>query len=286
MGINLDFAAFWQEAQECSKNNRLEAAADLAFWAEYAPRYDGCTAPPGSYEQTLQVLYELVEPDDSLLDVGAGTGRFGLPLARRVSRVTALDYASPMLDIMRRKATRRQINNITYLEAAWEIAQVEAHDVVLAAWSLYRQPDLRAALSKLVTTTGRLLVIVDGEDDNLLLPHHRLKQAIWPKLTRPCPLPKHLCYLGVLWQLGLHAEVRVVYETRCLEQSTPQDLARLLAPGGASAAELSQFAAALHSLLTPTSQGWQYRFRHPVDILFWRAGSSEMRQTAGLGRSI
>jgi ubiquinone/menaquinone biosynthesis C-methylase UbiE len=41
--------------------------------------------------QQLALIRGLLRPDDTLLDVGAGTGRFALPLASSVKQVTALD---------------------------------------------------------------------------------------------------------------------------------------------------------------------------------------------------
>lgn len=99
-----------------------------------------------AYDQTLSVLRELVRPEDTLLDVGAGTGRFAIPLARQIKQLTALDHARPMLDILQQKMWEQQLSNIEIVEVAWEFAQVMPHDVVLAAWSLYRQLDLEVPL--------------------------------------------------------------------------------------------------------------------------------------------
>jgi 2-polyprenyl-3-methyl-5-hydroxy-6-metoxy-1,4-benzoquinol methylase len=61
--------------------------------------------------QTLTVISSLVRIGDSLLDVGAGTGRLALPLARCVGHVTALDRDPSALAILRRKASTHRVEN-------------------------------------------------------------------------------------------------------------------------------------------------------------------------------
>ena len=41
---------------------------------------------------------------------------------------------------------QQQVTNIVVREAAWENASVPVHDVVLAAWSLYRLPDIATGM--------------------------------------------------------------------------------------------------------------------------------------------
>ncbi|MEM7030857.1 MAG: methyltransferase domain-containing protein [Chloroflexota bacterium] len=275
MNEPIDFAALWQAQKRQDPGGRLEAEVDLAFWRDYAPRYDECTALPGSYNQTLSVLRELIRPDDTLLDVGAGTGRFALPLARQVKQITALDHAWPMLSILEQKMRQQCLSNIELVEAAWEAADVAPHNVVLAAWSLYRQLDLEATMRKLVETAQRTLIIVDSDDDATLLPHYPLMQDIWGP-TKRCGLPKHLCFLGVLWQIGFHAEVRVVYETRTLTAESPQQLAYRLAPQQALPAEVDRFTTGLYPWFTKKADSWHYSFTHPIEILIWHKETGKL----------
>jgi len=72
--------------------------------------------------------------------------------------------------VLRRRLVEQEIANVAVVETTWEQAEVEPHDIVIAIWSLYRQPDILAALRKLVEVTRRTLVIADG-DSGLKPPH-------------------------------------------------------------------------------------------------------------------
>ncbi|NDJ51774.1 MAG: methyltransferase domain-containing protein [Chloroflexi bacterium] len=158
--IPLDFAATWSQFTKINMHRRASDAAEIAFWRQNAHGYDdGTQRDPDSYRETLRVLQSLLRPDDTLLDVGAGSGRFALPLAQSVKQVTALDLSPDMLAIFERRAAEGDISNIQPRRGNWEDTPIESHDVVLAAWSLYLQRDILASLQKLIDTTRRTLII-------------------------------------------------------------------------------------------------------------------------------
>jgi len=262
----IDFAAAWRAALERDPHGRLDAARDQAFWRDYAPHYDARTAMPGSYTNTLQTLTALVQCDDTLLDVGAGTGRFALPLSSHVRHVTALDHAAAMLHVLQTKLIAHEIQNVSWVEAAWEDAEIMPHDVVLAAWSLYRQRDLPAALHKLVHATRRTLVIVAS--DTFAPPHRSLVEAIWGPVQESS-VPVYLYILGTLRQLDVRADLRMVHETRRYHAATPEGIARQLAPPQARDPEIARFADRLVPLLEQHSGGWHYAHAFPVGMIIW-----------------
>jgi SAM-dependent methyltransferase len=243
-------------------------AVDLAFWQAHAAGYDEHASPPGYYEGTLAAIRACLHPNDTLLDVGAGTGRFALPLAGRVKQLTALDHAGPMLDILRRKLRQQNIANINVIEATWEAATVEPHDVVLAAWSLYRLPDILAGMHKLIAATRRTLIIVVGAGHSLR--HDPLLRAVWPAADEPST-PLHIYFYGVLWQAGVHADLHIVNERRLLHGPTPATIARALAPQGATDPEIDQLTSLLAPSLAQEQGGWRYEQAMPVGILIWQA---------------
>jgi SAM-dependent methyltransferase len=262
----IDFAQAWHDCTAQDPNHRGEAAVDLAFWRAHAAGFDEHARASGYYEGTLAALQALVRPSDTLLDVGAGTGRFALPLARSVHQVTALDHARPMLDVLRQRARQHEIINLTLVEAAWENAEVERHDVVLAAWSLYRLPDMLAGMHKLIAATRRTLIIVAGAGHSIR--HDPLQRRFWPQVDRN-DTPMHIYFYGVLWQAGVHPELYIVHDRHLIQGDTPQAIARHLAPACATDAQIEAYCGHLSPQMQPTETGWCYAHHVPVGLLVW-----------------
>jgi CTP:molybdopterin cytidylyltransferase MocA/SAM-dependent methyltransferase len=78
--------------------------------------------PQRTDDPVLAALLEEVEPSDVWLDVGAGAGRFGLPIALRAREVIALDPSPGMLTALAELASEQRIDNIRTIEARWPAA--------------------------------------------------------------------------------------------------------------------------------------------------------------------
>lgn len=268
----IDFVAAWAAAMRRRPSRRLDPAEDRAFWQQYAAEYDGHAGAAGTATRCLALLSSLVGPNDTLLDVGAGTGRFALPLARHVRSVTALDQSAAMLDLLQRKASLHSITNIHCIEAEWPSAAVEPHDVVLAAWSLYRQLDLGVALARLVAVTRRTLVVLDGVGGDP--PHRPLFERYFGPWSES-ELPNHLYLAGALWQQGMLAEVQIVTETPTMIGETAYEVAAQLAPLNTPPEVVTALAYDLAPLLAPSEEGCCYVYQQAVGAVIWHASNPE-----------
>lgn len=77
--------------------------------------------PRRTDDEALEHLLGLALPQDTWLDIGAGAGRYALPLALRVREVIAVDPSAAMLDALRDEAAQHGIANIRLVEARWPI---------------------------------------------------------------------------------------------------------------------------------------------------------------------
>jgi ubiquinone/menaquinone biosynthesis C-methylase UbiE len=85
----------------------------------------------------------------TVLDVGAGTGRMTLPMAKRVKHVTALEPSKNMLITLRDNARKQHIFNIHYVNKTLEeLDSTTSYDLVVASFSLFML-DIKTALIKM-----------------------------------------------------------------------------------------------------------------------------------------
>jgi len=134
-----------------------------------------------SYDEETNALIVLEEihvdpllariPFTKALDVGCGTGRYALKLARRGAYVTALDQSPEMLAVARRAAQQEGLSIDFRLASLDEGLPLEANqfDLVVCALMLCHVPDLSHALQEFarVLRPGGSLLITDFHPDSV-----------------------------------------------------------------------------------------------------------------------
>src|SRR4051812_5964013 len=154
-----DPADTWRllQATSTDDSNRAASAVDRAFWERNAAGYHAdCLAlrVPAVVERVLRHI----DPADSVLELGAGTGGFTLPVAQVAARVTALDHSPAMLRVLADNVAQAELRNVTWQVADFEVAELEPHDVILAANALYRVGDIHATLGRILAAARKRLV--------------------------------------------------------------------------------------------------------------------------------
>jgi SAM-dependent methyltransferase len=118
-----------------------------------------------------QVAILGLTPAETVLDVGAGTGRLALPMSRQAKSITALDQSAGMLTCLQENMAAEGIGNIRCIQKSWQdvaLDELEPHDVVLSSNSLGVY-DLKEALSKMDALARRAVYIFtfsDGKRDD------------------------------------------------------------------------------------------------------------------------
>lgn len=114
-------------------------------------------------KQSLDLLN--LQPDQNVLDMGAGTGEFAIAATGHCSKVFAVDLSPGMLKIAEAKAQMRGINNIEFIQAGFLTYEhkEEPVDVAVSQFSLHYLPDFwkqiaLIRLSKMMKKGARLLL--------------------------------------------------------------------------------------------------------------------------------
>jgi SAM-dependent methyltransferase len=148
----IDWNELWKAIHAGTPGRAEKDRNPATIWDKRAAAYHRVTRDEKTKatEQELAILE--LRQGDTVLDMGAGTGRLAVPMARNVAHVTALDASGGMLSILQERMAARGYTNYSCVRMRWEDVAVgrdiQPHDVVIAAFSLGFY-DLAAALRKL-----------------------------------------------------------------------------------------------------------------------------------------
>ncbi|HET9520348.1 MAG TPA: NTP transferase domain-containing protein [Candidatus Limnocylindrales bacterium] len=118
--------------------------------------------PSRDDDEVLAALLAIARPGETWLDIGAGAGRFALPLARVVGEVVAIDPSEGMLAELRAAMTEHGIDNIRPIEGRWPMppGEAPAGDVALIAHVGYDIEAIGPFLAAMEAAASRLCVAV------------------------------------------------------------------------------------------------------------------------------
>lgn len=283
----IDFEAAWRSIVDDERNRWTEPETEYAFWEKNAADYEEQFVgdPEG-----LGTLDTIVEETDSVLEIGPGTGRYTRELAHRADHVTAVEDAPAMArELTSSLAAAGFEDTVDIVTEPWPDATVESHDVVVAAWSLYRQPDIGDCLDRILEVARDGFVLIDSPGS--LPPHRRL--AVERGVELATPPPRHAYYCGLLADRGVYPSVRIETKTRERRADTRDRLLeelladRFEADGEETLEGVSASADALSPWLESDEDGWCYRYTMPAAIIAWeRGGDTELDSPITSGRSV
>jgi SAM-dependent methyltransferase len=178
------------------------------FWDRRARRFHSTTKDAVAHDPLFLRLQGAVTSQMSVLDVGAGTGRFTLALASQARHVTAVEPNVAMLGYLHRDASERHFTNITVVQSTWQEAPEElAADIVICSHVLYPIFAIEPFLAKLYAATRHTCYIymrataIDALLGDLWRHFHGDER---------CLPPAYIHALDVLFEMGIYANVEVV----------------------------------------------------------------------------
>ena len=164
-----DLAELLPEADAETSSAVLETGAVRSLYDRMAPYYDVASKPYGWFgtrRLAERAITELrLEPGDTVVELGAGTGRNLEALSVAVGvegKVIAVDLSPGMLDVARRKIDTPGLANVALVEADMTSYELPADTAaVLSTYAMEMLPDyeeLIATLAGQVRSGGRIVL--------------------------------------------------------------------------------------------------------------------------------
>jgi len=167
----------------------------------------------------LDFVVEKLRPEDTVLDIGAGTGRFAIPFARVVRSVTAVEPSPSRAALLRKNAAAEGLTNIHLVDAGWEDAVVAPHDVAFCSHAMYSSPDLVGFVRKMERNARECCFLA------MRMPSH---DGVMRELSgrihgQPHDSPNFWVGYKVLYDMGIYANVVMEPLVRCWTDDNLED---------------------------------------------------------------
>jgi ubiquinone/menaquinone biosynthesis C-methylase UbiE len=133
------------------KSNHRSQLFDSEFWDNNA-----ADSKDNDFRMTDltrgQISRLQLDQNSTVLEIGAGTGRLAVPIAKQVKHFTAVEPSINRLNILKENAKKQNITNMSFVDKHWEKVtagiEVEPHNVVFSSLALFMK-DTESALKKI-----------------------------------------------------------------------------------------------------------------------------------------
>lgn len=225
------------------------------FWAGQAARFAGAARHVPQPDSFMRFLLPHLRPEDRLLDIGAGTGRYEPVLAGVVAEVLAVEPSPAMRGQLDRRLAEEQVGGVRVIPASWPEADVPPCDVAISAHVLYGVREIAPFLERMDAVARRACFL-------LLAFRHPISFVgpFWERFhgAPRLPLPGALECLNALYQLGIAAHMALIPVTSRFSYTDEQEALadirwRLRFPAGDT--HDRALLAAIHELLDRDADG-------------------------------
>jgi SAM-dependent methyltransferase len=210
-----DWLEIWRqmydaEREQAEKATEPDFVCPADHWQIRAARFADMSKRAPQPDGFMRFLQPHLRPDDRVLDIGAGTGRYLPWLAQQVAHVIALEPSAAMRAHLEQTIAEAQLSNVEVIADGWPPADLPRVSVAISAHVLYSVREIAPFLQAMDASASRLCVLA------LMLRHiNSTLSPFWqrfhgePRHMLPCALEA----LNVLYQLGIETTLELVPRT-------------------------------------------------------------------------
>ena len=194
------------------------------WWAGRAALFTrGIDDPAASPPPGLEAIVERLERHHTLIDVGAGAGRYAVPISRTVRHVTLVEPSPAMARLAREQLEQLGRDNWTLVEQRWLQADgLDPASAVLFANVLNPHEDIEDWMDRALSLARGWLFIVHGSIPDVTPHMQRVARALHGEERVPQPGISDL--IPALYDMDIYPDV-VMSERRFARSYTDVDQA-------------------------------------------------------------
>ena len=253
-----------REHEQADRFRTDDPSAD--HWKKLAHRFTPASREKAFEDETVQAVLKYAKPDDSILDVGAGSGRLAVPLADRCAKVTAVEPSEAMRERLALQAEEWGLENLEIVGDKWEDAEVEQADVVICAHVVYTVEPIREFIFKLLASSRREVLIVVFEEP-AMANYFPLWELIYGEKRISLPSLHELESVLNEMNISFTSEPLPEWQSRPFadeESAFDESLARLfISPSNTSESVSGRLKKALAENLAESDDGLRFRWAKP-----------------------
>ena len=186
------------------KEIKTKHGSAVAYWDSRAPTF---SHGADYYDRISKELVSIINAPFTLLEAGAGSGNFTLPLSGYAKMVFAVEPAFKMVNLLKERLDTQKIGNVRVQHSTWEGATFsEKYDVALFSHSIYFMDDIYSAVKKAKLHSDKVAILSMVFDPNDIF--SQVSKIVTRKNYNY--MPDYTVISGVCRQIGLMPEVKVI----------------------------------------------------------------------------
>jgi ubiquinone/menaquinone biosynthesis C-methylase UbiE len=208
-------------------------------------------------------------PEHTLLDIGAGTGRLTIPIAKRVKQVTAVEPSANMFALLKSNVEKENLHNIVPVNSSCEELNIDngvyPHDVVIASFSLF-MADISNALQKMNALAKKRVYLFSSAS---MWMSEELQKIIYGNIL-PFKSGDYIYVYNILHDLGILANVEV-WNFKSIQCFTDLDeaVSKFTEPHKISPSKEAELRTHLHELLVKENGKLWLKSERKAAVIWW-----------------